>query len=646
MGEQNISREGSDQDKRRFTRAVLNDLRALEMMIDRGLIESNATRIGAEQEMFIVDKDYGPQCAAPAMLEEIEDPRFTNEIAQFNIEANLSPQLFTGDCLRRMEEETKEVLSIARQHAQAHQSNIVLAGILPTLRQMDLTLENMTPADRYFELNDRLKALKGSDFRLDIRGVDELSVTHDNFLLEAMNTSFQVHFQVSGDAFVNMYNLSQAITAPVLASAVNSSLIHHFRLWHESRIAVFQNSVDTRSETHQGRGNYPRVQFGNEWINSIVDVFREDISHFPVVLTTDFEEDPVAMVEQGIIPKLRALMLHNGTVYRWNRPCYGVKDNIAHLRIENRVLPAGPSVVDEIANAAFYFGLMTGMSQGNFDVAEKMRFTDARNNFRKTCRIGLEAQFNWFGGDSISARDLIRQELLPQAEQGLKSAGIDAQDIERYLNLIDARVVKGQTGASWAIRSITEMDEEIHADEKVRGIVAEMVKQQADDTPIHLWPLATVSESLDWRASFARLGQFMTTKLLTVQADDSIDLAASIMEWKHVRHVPVENEHGELIGLVSHRSILKHIVQGKAFNDQTAISEIMNDNPTFVHPEMPTVEAIQLMRDKKLSCLPVVSKGKLVGVVTDYDLIKIASKLLQDKLSEYEAKESAKTEES
>lgn len=635
MGEQNISRDGSDAGKRVFTRAVLNDLRALEMMIEQDLIESGTSRIGAEQEMFIIDKDYGPKCAAQSMLTEINDSRFTNEIAQFNIEANLSPQQFQGNCLRLMEEETKEIFSLAKQYAKRYSADVVLAGILPTLRQMDLTLENMTPADRYYELNNRLKALKGSDFKLNIRGVDELSVTHDNFLLEALNTSFQVHFQVSGDNFVNLYNLSQIITAPVLASAVNSGLIHHYRLWHESRIAVFQNSVDTRSDIHQERGNHPRVHFGNEWIHNVVDVFREDISHFPVVLTTEFEDDPVGMVEQGIMPALKALMLHNGTVYRWNRPCYGVKDNVPHLRIENRVLPAGPSIIDEISNAAFYFGLMNGMSQKYSDIANCMRFTDARNNFLQTCRIGLSAEYIWLDGNSIGARDLIEKELLPVSEAGLKAADIDPADIQRYLNVIESRVNYGQTGASWAIQSITEMDEEIHQDEKVRCIVAEMVKQQEDDCPIHTWPLATASEKMDWRASFAKLGMFMTTKLVTVNADDSIDLAASIMEWKHVRHVPVENEQGELIGLISHRSILKHIVQGKSFNDSVAIRDIMNDNPTSVHPEMPTVEAIQLMRDKKLSCLPVVAKGKLVGVVTDYDLIKIASKLLEEHLSDY-----------
>ncbi len=637
MGEQNISRGGDNEAKRLFTRAVLNDLRALELMIDKGLIETGARRIGAEQEMFITDHDYSPSLTALDILADITDERFTNEIALFNIEANLTPRRFQGKCLSEMEEEIKEVISIAKHHAGNHDAKIILAGILPTLGQMDLTLDSITPVDRYYELNDRLKQIRGSDFRLDIRGVDELSITHDNFLLEAMNTSFQVHFQVSGNEFVNMYNLSQAVTAPLMAVAVNSGLIHHHRLWHESRIAVFQNSIDTRSTAHQKRGTQPRVHFGNEWIESIVDVFRDDISRFSVVLTSDYEEDPVAMVHAGEMPKLKALMLHNGTVYRWNRPCYGVKDNIPHLRIENRVLPSGPSVIDEVANSAFYFGLMSGMSHQVEDITQSLRFSHARNNFLQACRTGLECHFTWVNGESISAAQLIKDELLPIAENGLKMSGIDKADIERYLTTIEKRVDSKQTGAKWAIKSITEMNKELHPDEKVRAVVAEMHDQQTIETPIHEWPLAVPVQRTDWRAGYLLVGQFMTTKLITVRPDDSMDLAASIMDWKRVRHVPVENDEGELVGLVSHRSILKRIVAGDGYKS-TAINEIMNKQPIFAHPKTTTVEAIQIMRDKRISCLPVVDNGKLEGVITEYDLIKIASHVLEADLKAYKKK--------
>jgi len=637
MGEMNISREHSEKLRRRFMRAVLNDLSALDIMINDGLIESGITRIGAEQEMFLVDKNYSPACKSIDVLKDIDDPRFTFEIAQFNLEANLTPSELNDDCLRKLENEINETLLIAKKAAGKHGAQIVLAGILPTLKQMDLTLDNMVPIDRYYELNETLKQLRGSDFRLNVRGIDELSVTHDTFMLEALNTSFQVHLQVSSDDFVHKYNIAQAITAPVMAVSVNSGLIHHNRLWHESRIAVFQNSVDTRSDTLQKRGMLPRVYFGKEWVTSIRDLFREDISRFPVVLTADFDEDPVGMLEQGITPKLKALMLHNGTVYRWNRPCYGVVDNVPHLRIENRVLPSGPSVIDEVANTAFFVGLMIGMSHKYDDITQVLRFSDVANNFLNATRIGLEAKFHWINHQTITASKLILNELLPIARDGLIQEGLDIQDIDRYLGVIEDRTRSKQTGAKWAIKSITEMDDNILPDEKVRSITSEMVANQKTDEPVHKWKLAKASETLDWRATFQRLGQFMTEELFTVRPDDLLDLAASIMDWKQVRHVPVEDDKGEIVGLISHRAILRVVSRGRSNQSEpTAVKDVMREDPITAPPDMLTVDAIRIMRQNKLGCLPVVEKGKLVGIVTDHDLINVAGKLLEDYLDKYD----------
>ena len=636
MGEMNISREQTEKQRRRFMRAVLNDLNALEIMLDSGVIEDGITRIGAEQEMFLVDKNYSPACKSEQIMRDLTDPRFTFEIAKFNLEANLTPSELTGDCLRKLENEINETLLIARNAASKHDAQIVLAGILPTLRQLDLTLDNMVPIDRYFELNETLKNLRGSDFRLNIQGMDELSVTHDSYMLEALNTSFQVHLQVSSDDFVHKYNIAQAITGPVMACAVNSGLIHHNRLWHESRIAVFQNSVDTRSDTFQQRGNLPRVYFGKHWVKSLPDLFKEDISRFPVVLTADFDEDPVGMLEQGITPSLKALMLHNGTVYRWNRPCYGVVDNVPHLRIENRVLPAGPSVIDEVANTAFFVGLMIGMANKYEDITQVMRFSDVATNFLNATRIGLESKFHWTEHKTISVSDLILDELLPIAQDGLIQEGIDSHDIDRYLGVIEERTKTRQTGAKWAIKSITEMDESILPDEKVRSITSEMVVNQKTDQPVHTWKLAQASDNLDWRATFQRLGQFMTEELFTVRPDDLLDLAASIMDWKHVRHVPVEDDEGHIVGLISHRAILREVARGRSNNsDPAAVKDVMKLNPITASPETLTVEAIRIMRKNKLGCIPVVSKGKLVGIVTDHDLINVAGRLLEEYLDDF-----------
>ena len=380
----------------------------------------------------------------------------------------------------------------------------------------------------------------------------------------------------------------------------------------------------------------PRVYFGKQWVNSICEIFREDISRFPVVLTADFDEDPVGMLEKGITPKLKALMLHNGTVYRWNRPCYGVVDNVPHLRIENRVLPAGPSVIDEVANAAFFVGLMMGMSNKYEDITKVLRFSDVANNFLNSTRIGLEAKFHWTDHKVITASKLILEELLPIARDGLIQEGLDSQDIDRYLGVIEERTTSKQTGAKWAIKSITEMDENILSDEKVRSITAEMIANQKTDEPVHKWKLAQISDNLDWRATFLRLGQFMTEELFTVRPDDLLDLAASIMDWKHVRHVPVEDDEGQIVGLISHRAILREVARGRTNSkDPAAVKDVMRINPITAAPETLTVDAIRLMRKNKLGCLPIVSKGKLVGIITDHDLINVAGKLLEEYLDDF-----------
>ncbi len=637
MGEMNISTQQCEKQRRRFMRAVLNDLNALEIMMKEGLIESGITRIGAEQEMFLVDKNCSPACKSEQIMADLTDPRFTFEIAKFNLEANLTPLTLKDDCFKQLENEINETLMIARNAASKYDAQIVLAGILPTLKQIDLTQENMVPIDRYFELDNTLKQLRGSDFRLNIRGMDELSVTHDTYMLEALNTSFQVHLQVSGEDFVQKYNIAQAITGPLMATSVNSGLIHHFRLWHESRIAVFQNSVDTRSDTFAQRGMLPRVYFGKHWATSLIDLFKEDISRFPLVLTADYEEDPVGMLEQGVVPKLKALMLHNGTVYRWNRPCYGVVDNVPHLRIENRILPSGPSVIDEVSNAAFFVGLMQGLSSKYEDITKVLRFSDVANNFLNATRNGLESEFHWTEHKTIAAVDLILDELLPIARDGLIQEDVDLEDINRYLGVIEERTKSKQTGAKWAIKSITQMDDKVLNDEKVRSITQEMLVNQKSDKPVHQWQLAQVAENLDWRATFLRLGQFMTEELFTVRPDDLLDLAASIMDWKHVRHVPVEDDKGEIVGLISHRAILREVAKGRSNKDDpAAVKDVMKRNPITAKADTLTVDAIRLMRENKLGCLPIVDKGQLVGIVTDHDLIDVAGKLLEKYLTDFQ----------
>ena len=638
MGEQNVKLNTEGDTHRAFMKSLLIEVRALEELLDKGLIESGVSRIGAEQEMFLIDRAHRPALKALAMLEAIDDDRFTHELGLFNLEVNLSPRKFGGDCLRLMESELQECYRQAREAAQRMDCDIALVGILPTLTMEDLGLDSMVPTPRYHALNDDIRALRGDEFQFKIIGIDQLSVRHDNVMLEACNTSFQVHFQVSPQDFAKLYNIAQAVTGPLLAAAVNSPILLGKRLWHETRIAVFEHSVDTRSEAQQERGLRPRVHFGDHWLEeSATEIFKEDIARFRIVLTTETEDDPLGMIERGIMPALNALRLHNGTVYRWNRPCYGVHNNIPHLRIENRVLPSGPTIIDEMANAAFFFGMMAGMSAQVKDIRDHLSFADVKANFLGAARDGIRAQMCWFDDTHMPAKELVLEQLLPLAREGLQQAGIDQDDIDRYLGVLHDRVTERRTGARWALESLEKMEDNGTLNQRMRCLVSSMVEQQSGGQPICDWSLAEYSGEQDWRESYRRVGQFMSTDLFTVRPDDIVDFAASLMDWRHIRHVPVEDDRGFLVGLVSHRALLRLVATGRAGSEhKVSVKEIMNTEPITVPPETSTVDAIRMMREQRLACLPVTKNGKLVGIVTEHDLIVVSSRLLESYLENEE----------
>ena len=637
MGEHGVGGSEDDRSKRAFVKALLDDVNALERMLEGELIETGIRRIGAEQEMFLVDESMSPAPVAPEVLAGISDERLTTELARFNLEANLSPRLYGGDCLRAMEDELVEVVGVARNAAAEQGANVLLTGILPTLRKDHLGLDNMTPNPRYLALNNAMAKLRGGAFHVLIKGLDELETTHDNVMLESCNTSFQIHFQVGPAEFARLYNVAQVVTGPVLAAAVNSPLLLGHRLWQETRVALFERSVDARNSAHQARGQRARVSFGDKWIdNSVLEIFREDIAQFRVLLGHEFSERPFEDLEAGRPPMLSALRLHNGTIYRWNRACYGVAGGIAHLRIENRVLPAGPTLADEVANAAFYFGLMSGLTAEHEDIRKVMSFDDAKANFFACARHGLEAKVRWEGGKSQPVTELILQRLLPLAREGLTSAGIDRDDIERYLSIIEHRVESGRTGAQWMLRSHEAMTGDLPRDAKDRRLCAGLLERQTGDgAPVHSWDLCAGPGDADeaaLRESVRTAGQIMTKTLLTVGPEDLVDLAASLMDWEHVRHVPVEDDDGKLVGLVSHRALLRMVARGKVAGkdpQQIVVRDIMRADPVTVEPTTSTLEVIRKMREHKVGSLPVLDDGKLVGIVTERDLIDVSARLLE-----------------
>jgi CBS domain-containing protein len=450
-------------------------------------------------------------------------------------------------------------------------------------------------------------------------------------MLESCNTSFQLHFQVAPHEFARLYNIAQLVSAPLLAGACNSPLLFGKRLWRETRIAVFQQAVDTRRTTPYLRESKARVSFGNRWVDeSILELFKEDIANYRLILKTEIDESPFDAIENGRPPELKALCLHNGTIYRWNRPCYGITDGKAHLRIENRVLPSGPTVIDSMANAAFFFGLLSGFSADYDNPSSLIDFGYVRDNFLAAARLGLNAQFSWFGGATVPAPELICEELVPLAKRGLLSRGINAEDVERYLGVYEERVRSQVTGAEWILRSVSEMKDKGSRGERLAALTAGIVKRQIEGKPVHKWDFAQLKEAGGWKPSYMRVDQFMQTDLITVSPNDTVDLVANLMDWEKIRHIPVEDDEHRLVGLLSYRILLRYFGRhGEEEKSSVLVSEVMKKNPITVSPTTTTLEAIQIMRKEQIGCLPVLESNRLAGMVSEHDFMRIAANLLE-----------------
>ncbi len=637
MGLQDIEKLSDPEVMRRFTHALLRDLQALRRMLDTGMIERGIRRFGAEQELFLVDRGWRPAPVATQVLERLpQNGPFATELGRFNLEINLDPRVLSGDCFSRMERDIEHRIEEVRSAAAEDRAEVVLTGILPTLSKSHLTLDNITPMPRYYALNDAMNRMReGTAYRLRIVGTDDLIIQHDSVMLEACNTSAQFHLQVDDREFATLYNAAQAVTGPVLAACVNSPLLFGRRLWAETRIALFQQSLDTRRSNVHMREVRPRVRFGESWVReSVTELFEDDIAHFRVLIAADPGEDPFQVLDAGGVPHLKALQLHNGTVYRWNRPCYGVGNGKPHLRIECRVLPSGPTVLDEVANAAFWTGAVIGLARQEGDISKKLPFDVVKTNFIAAARLGLGAGFTWLDGEPISAPRLATESLLPMARAGLEVLEIDPGDADRYLSVVEERIARRCTGSSWTIRSLSQMQEST-AGQKMAALTAAMVKRQQAGSPVHEWEPAGLDEAGDWQPNYRTVEQYMTTTLFTVTEDEPLELVAFMMDKNQIRHVLVEDNDHDLIGIVSYRSILRLVASGKDPREESMpVRDVMHRDPFTVSPETKTVEAIDIMRKNRVSCLPVTKDGKLVGLVSETDFMPIAYRLLTDRFGE------------
>lgn len=635
MGEERVrlASSSSKSDMQHFVRQLLQDVQAFETMLEGNWFEDDVLRIGAEQEMCLIDKHYKPACTAMQILEEFHPDWLTTELAQFNLEINLSPQRFEGDALFKMESELRQRLGELAKVAARHDSRLLLTGILPSLRKFDLHMSKLTPKERYAALMHALRKMRGSDYELHIVGIDELIVRHDSPLLEASNTSFQVHLQVRPQDFVKMYNIAQAVTGPVLAMAANSPLLFGKRLWHESRIALFQQSIDNRKSRDHLRDQSPRVTFGHDWLHkSALEIYKEDITRFRIILGTDIEEDSLERLAQKVAPKLKALQVHNGTVYRWNRPCYGISGNgKPHLRIENRVFGAGPTVIDEMANSAFWLGLMEGMSLAHDDITKLMSFDDARDNFIKAAKMGIDSEFTWTGDKKVNARTLMLEELLPMARAGLAHRNIEPEHIDRYLGIMEERVRRHSNGARWILRTFSKFKKETSVDESLTTITAAIYDHQTKSRPVHEWEIPELGQFHQYDPSKLLVEEFMSTDLVTVHQDDIVEYAYSLMDWNDLNYLPVEDEEGHLQGVVTAKSIMRYLSSPQKEEGKT-VGAIMQLQPRTVAPQNTITEVMKIMRKEGVKILPVLKNKELIGLISEENFVDMSRRLI-DRLS-------------
>ncbi len=628
MGTKKVRRTTDPDVMRAFIARLLDDVRTLERMLADGEIETGVRRLGAELEMFVVDRTWRPATIGPQVMSRVSQPRLTSELGAFNLELNADPLPLGGRCFSDLERELTALLGEVREAALACDGDVVLAGILPTLRPSDLGIESMTPEERYYALNEAMTALRGANYRIFIKGIDELLVEHDSVMLEACNTSFQLHLQVDPDQFAHLYNVSLLALAPLLASATYSPMLFGRRLWHETRIALFQQSVDTRVASPDMRLEKPRVRIGDGWIReSVLEIFRDDIARFRPVLALDGDEETPA---DGI-PRLGALQLFNGTVYRWLRPCYGVGGGKPHLRIENRVLPSGPTPPDLLANAAFWYGLVEGLAARVEEVPARIAFDDVRGNFFAAARLGLGAPLAWLDGQEITARTLILDHLLDIARDGLASLDIDSGDADGYLDIVRQRVELRRTGSEWMLESLAALSTG-NRYESARALTAAIARRQRENRPVHEWKEARRPHRAGGADDADRVEGYMQTDLVTANEADSLDLVAHLMLWRGIRHIPVEDREHRLVGLVTRGRLFRFLTSTKEEEPLSVpVSKIMERNLVTAPPETSTRDAIRLMRERKISGLPVVRNGQLVGLVTERDFMALAAELLSER---------------
>ncbi|MEF8792399.1 hypothetical protein [Thiohalorhabdus sp.] len=430
---------------------------------------------GYELEAWLVDGANQPAPVNEAFMARMPAETVTPELARFNFELNSTPLPVTGDALRRMHDELAANWRRCREAASELGADPVMVGILPTVTDAMLGVANMSPRTRFKALNEQVLQARGDrPIPLDIQGAEFLHTEHHDVMLEAATTSFQVHLQVAPERAVRYYNAATVLSGAMVGVSANSPFLFGKRLWRETRVPLFEQAVAAGGFGDAAFGPVKRVTFGHGYVRrSLLEVFEDNLAHYPVLLPVELEH------ERDSLPHLR---LHNGTLWRWNRPLLGFDDDgTPHLRVEHRVISAGPSVIDTMANAAFFYGLIHALAEQEEAPEADLEFATARDNFYRAAKHGLEARLVWMDGRNWPLRDLMRERLLPAAREGLADQGCAAADVEGFIGILEERVRTAQTGAAWQIAYANTHGRDM------AGLVGAYRQRQDSGAPVHEW---------------------------------------------------------------------------------------------------------------------------------------------------------------
>ncbi|MCX4510377.1 glutamate-cysteine ligase family protein [Streptomyces sp. NBC_01619] len=497
MGEKVVAGGFDLSDRQRYRRKLQQCLAGLGRLLAEKRFDRPKNLMGLEIELNLAGPDGLPRMMNAQVLDRIASRDFQTELGMFNLEVNIAPHRLGGRVLDRLAEELRTGLGYAHRKAAEVEAGIVMIGILPTLSSNDLVSANLSEVDRYALLNDQIVAARGEDFILDIDGVERLNCTSTSIAPEAACTSVQLHLQVTPGRFAQVWNAAQAIAAVQIAVGANSPFLFGRELWRESRPPLFQQATDTRPPELQAQGVRPRTWFGERWVDSAYELFEENLRYFPALLPMCDDEEPLRVLDDGGVPRLQELVLHNGTVYRWNRPVYGLADGVPHLRVENRVLPAGPTVTDVVANAAFYYGLVRALAEESRPLWTRMPFETAAANFETACRHGIDAELQWprpgrgGGLTRVPAVKLVRDELLPLAAAGLDAWNVEPADRDFYLGAIEGRCRRRVNGASWQVDAFHRaLESGMDREAALAAVTRRYSELMHLGEPVHTWPSA------------------------------------------------------------------------------------------------------------------------------------------------------------